>query len=62
MLPYILDWLGLLTRWLHFVTGIAWIGSSLYFVWLDNHLQAPQDPADDDKGVGGELWSVHGGG
>ena len=25
---YIVDWLNLLGRWLHFVTGIAWIGSS----------------------------------
>jgi len=57
-----MDWLNILVRWLHFVTGIAWIGSSLYFVWLDNHLQKPRDAADSDKGVGGEVWSVHGGG
>jgi uncharacterized membrane protein len=44
------------------VAGIAWIGSSFYFVWLDNHLRPPQAEADRDKGVGGELWSVHGGG
>ena len=25
-------------RWVHLITGIAWIGSSFYFVWLDNHL------------------------
>lgn len=62
MLPYIVDWLSLLGRWLHFVVGIAWIGSSLYFVWLDNHLLPPKDTKDGDKGVGGELWSVHGGG
>jgi uncharacterized membrane protein len=59
---FILDWLNILARWLHFITGIAWIGSSFYFVWLDNHLQAVKDPADDAKGVGGEVWSVHGGG
>mgnify|MGYP001829211809 CR=1 FL=1 len=56
------DWLNLLVRWLHVIVGIAWIGSSFYFVWLDDHLRAPADPADDDKGVGGEVWSVHGGG
>jgi uncharacterized membrane protein len=59
---YIVDWLNILVRWLHFITGVAWIGASFYFVWLDNHLELPKDPGDDAKGVGGELWSVHGGG
>ncbi|HET6630407.1 MAG TPA: urate hydroxylase PuuD [Woeseiaceae bacterium] len=62
MEAYIVEWLNLLARWAHFVVGIAWIGSSFYFIWLDNHLQAPEAAADTDKGVGGELWSVHGGG
>ena len=62
MEAYIVDWLNLLARWAHFITGIAWIGSSFYFIWLDNHLEVPQEVADDEKGVGGELWSVHGGG
>ena len=62
MEAYISDWLNLLVRWLHMIAGIAWIGSSFYFVWLDNHLQSPRAEADRDKGVGGELWSVHGGG
>ena len=62
MEAYIVDWLNILGRWVHFITGIAWIGSSFYFIWLDNHLDAPQQTADDEKGVGGELWSVHGGG
>lgn len=62
MLPYLIDWLSLLGRWLHFIVGIAWIGSSFYFVWLDNHLLPAKDSKDDDKGVGGEVWSVHGGG
>lgn len=62
MEAYFVDWLNLLGRWVHLVTGIAWIGSSFYFIWLDNHLVAPAELADDDKGVGGELWSVHGGG
>ena len=62
MEAYVVDWLNLLVRWLHVIVGIAWIGSSFYFIWLDGHLEAPRDPADDDKGVGGEVWSVHGGG
>jgi len=44
------------------VAGIAWIGSSFYFIWLDNHLVAPTDPALARRGVAGELWAVHGGG
>lgn len=44
------------------ITGIAWIGASFYFIWLDNHLQKPADSHDQEKGVGGELWAVHGGG
>ena len=62
MAPYIVDWLNLLARWLHFVAGVAWIGSSFYFIWLDDHLEPPADADDDAKGVAGEVWSVHGGG
>jgi len=51
------EWLNLGLRWLHLTAGIAWIGSSFYFVWLDNHLVRP---ASGD--ASGELWSVHGGG
>jgi uncharacterized membrane protein len=59
---YALDWLNLLIRWIHLIVGIAWIGSSFYFVWLDNSLLPPKRTADADEGVGGELWAVHGGG
>jgi uncharacterized membrane protein len=59
METYLLDWAGLLVRWLHVIAVIAWIGTSFYFVWLDNHLQPPDPPK---KGVVGELWAVHGGG
>jgi uncharacterized membrane protein len=62
MTAYLLDWCALLVRWLHIVAGIAWIGASFYFVWLDNHLQAPAAGAGGDPGVAGELWAVHGGG
>ncbi len=60
--PYAADWLNLLIRWVHLIVGIAWIGSSFYFVWLDNSLLPPARRADVDEGVGGELWAVHGGG
>ncbi len=59
---YLLDWANLLLRWLHVITAIAWIGSSFYFVWLDNSLTRPSAPDLLDKGVDGELWAVHGGG
>lgn len=62
MSAYVIDWLALAGRWVHLITGIAWIGSSFYFVWLDNHLHKPANPVDVERGVGGELWSVHGGG
>jgi len=62
MEAYLADWLNLLVRWLHVIAGVAWIGASFYFIWLDDHLETPRDPADDAKGVGGEVWSVHGGG
>src|SRR4249920_90694 len=59
---YLLDWVNLLLRWAHVITGIAWIGASFYFVSLDNSLTPPKDKKDADKGVGGEQWGVHGGG
>jgi uncharacterized membrane protein len=59
---YATDWLNLLTRWLHVVAGIVWIGSSFYFIALDNHLRPPKDPRDAEEGVGGETWEIHGGG
>lgn len=58
----LVSWLGLAIRWLHVMTGICWIGSSFYFIWLDNSLKAPDDEKDRQNGVSGELWAVHGGG
>ena len=55
----VLDWLGLVLRWAHIIVGIAWIGSSFYFMWLDSHLEEPTVPDDD---VEGQLWMVHSGG
>jgi uncharacterized membrane protein len=60
--PYANEWLDLLVRWLHVVAAIAWIGSSFYFIALDNHLRPPKDEADAEAGVGGEAWEIHGGG
>ncbi len=53
---------NLLLRWLHVIVGIAWIGASFYFVWLDNHLHKPTAADLKARGVDGELWAVHGGG
>ncbi|WP_019142854.1 urate hydroxylase PuuD [Noviherbaspirillum massiliense] len=62
MEAYLLDWVNLLLRWTHVIVAIAWIGSSFYFVWLDNSLRAPVSEELKKMGVGGELWAVHGGG
>ena len=56
--PLILDWLDLIVRWIHIIVGIAWIGTSFYFNWLDSRL----DREIDNKDIDGELWSVHSGG
>ena len=61
MSAYIIDWLNLLLRWVHLITGIAWIGASFYFVWLDNSLEEPSDD-NKKKGIGGQLSSIHAGG
>lgn len=53
------DWLAFAVRWLHVITGIAWIGASFYFIALDLMLRkAPDLP----EGASGEEWEVHGGG
>jgi uncharacterized membrane protein len=62
MEAYLLDWANLLLRWVHVITAIAWIGSSFYFVFLDNNLEKPKSPDLLEKGVDGALWAVHGGG
>jgi uncharacterized membrane protein len=56
--PFILDWLNLLARFGHLIAGIAWIGTSFYFVALDFSLRARPGLPD---GVKGEAWEVHGG-
>src|SRR6185369_2013031 len=54
---YLLEWASLLLRWAHVVVGIAWIGASFYFIWLDDKLEPSPDPK-----LAGELWAIHGGG
>jgi len=62
MEAYLLDWVNLLLRWVHVITVIAWIGSSFYFVFLDNNLLKPNSPDLLEKGVDGAMWAIHGGG
>jgi uncharacterized membrane protein len=57
MEAYVLEWVNLALRWAHVIVGIAWIGASLYFIWLDDHLE----PSGDSR-IAGELWAIHGGG
>ena len=52
--PYVVDWLDLVFRWFHVTAAIVWIGTSFYFVALDNHLTEPRDER--ERGVGGETW------
>ena len=59
MTSWLADWANLLLRWAHFVAGIAWIGSSFYFIWLDRALTTPEHAK---PGVEGDLWMVHSGG
>jgi uncharacterized membrane protein len=60
--PYLRDWLDLGLRTLHVIAAIAWIGTSFYFVLLDQSLRPPRRREDAETGVAGELWEVHGGG
>lgn len=53
------DWIDFLVRWTHVIAGIAWIGSSFYFVHLDSSLKRRDGLP---EGAGGEAWQVHGGG
>jgi uncharacterized membrane protein len=59
---YTTDWLDLVFRWFHVIAAIVWIGTSFYFVALDNHLHEPERESDRAEGVSGESWEIHGGG
>ncbi|MSR06720.1 MAG: hypothetical protein EXR93_06625 [Gemmatimonadetes bacterium] len=56
---HLLQWLNLGVRWLHVIAGIAWIGASFYFNWLNSAIAPPERA---EPGIAGEVWSVHGGG
>ena len=59
MSAFAADWANLLLRWAHLVAGIAWIGTSFYFIALDLSLRRRDDAP---EGVTGTAWEVHGGG
>ncbi len=59
MQSHIMEWLNLVVRWAHVVLGIAWIGASFYFIFLENSLNRTKDLRDE---LAGNLWAIHGGG
>ncbi|WP_026970279.1 urate hydroxylase PuuD [Aliagarivorans marinus] len=61
MWPQLYEWIALFIKWFHITCGIAWIGASFYFTWLDNSLKTPPEWKK-KKGIKGDLWAVHGGG
>ncbi len=56
---HLMEWLNIVIRLMHITFGIAWIGASFYFVFLENALNRTKDVRDE---LAGNLWAVHGGG
>jgi len=56
---HLVEWLNIVVRVMHITFGIAWIGASFYFVWLENALNRTENVRDE---LAGNLWAVHGGG
>lgn len=56
---HLFEWLNIVVRWMHITFGIAWIGTSFYFVFLENALNRTDNLRDE---LAGTMWSVHGGG
>jgi len=56
---HVMEWINLIIRWAHVVLGIAWIGASFYFIFLENSLNRTQNLRDE---LAGNLWAIHGGG
>jgi uncharacterized membrane protein len=56
---FAVDWINLGFRWFHLIVGIAWIGASFHFIWLDFSLRRRESMS---EGVLGTSWMVHGGG
>jgi uncharacterized membrane protein len=57
--PHMMEWLNLIVRLMHITFGIAWIGASFYFVFLENSLNRTENVRDE---LAGNLWAIHGGG
>ncbi len=56
---HVMEWMNIIVRVMHFTFGIAWIGASFYFVFLENALNRTVNVRDE---LAGNLWAVHGGG
>lgn len=59
MSAHAVEWVELAVRWIHVIAGVAWIGTSFYFNWLNDALEPPEGGPD---ALEGEAWEVHGGG
>jgi uncharacterized membrane protein len=56
---HLMEWLNIIVRLMHVTFGIAWIGASFYFVFLENALNRKENLRDE---LAGNLWAIHGGG
>ena len=56
---HLMEWLNIIIRVMHVTFGIAWIGASFYFVFLENALNRTENVRDE---LAGNLWAIHGGG
>src|SRR5438045_5758314 len=56
---HVMEWLNIVVRVMHITFGIAWIGASFYFVFLENALNRTENVRDE---LAGNLWAIHGGG
>ena len=56
---HVMEWLNIVVRVMHITFGIAWIGASFYFVFLENALNRTENVRDE---LDGNLWAIHGGG
>ena len=59
MLDYFWLWSEMIVRWVHVIAGVAWIGSSFYFIALDLSLKPGKELPNE---ANGQAWQVHGGG
>ena len=55
------EWISLILRWTHAITGIMWIGQTYLFNWMEKAFEPPKNPKEKPN-IAGELWMVHGGG